>query len=300
MDAFLLTVLIIVFTTLLASYIRRVTKDKCLKSFEGYMVNIELSDGKIYIGTLEIENTGMEVIYRKSTDEEGILKMSHILYKEEYPLITAILRYHDQLTGKNCKKRQATLKKTYHPNFFRRICRKLLNFIKLIKDSLMEVATILSGKLKSTNPNSFLASNEKYTNKLNQEMVNTIDASYDPLLEKYIGHIVVAQLKYTDKTRFLTGILKDYTQSFIELLEVVYTEGRTCDMVLPRRICSVKGLSESYENNSIFTFDFDIKKYKKFFSLTNYKDANQKKRKVGRTEKVSPTLCADNDDKAGG
>lgn len=275
MDTFLLTILIIIVTTLLASYIRRITKDKCLKSFEGYMVTIELADDKFYTGKLDVENTGLEVIYRESAEEEGVLKMSHILYKEEYPLITAILRYHDQLTGKNRKKRQTTLKKTYHPNFFRRVCRKLLNLVKLIKDSLLEIATTLSGRLKSTNPNSFLASNEKYTNKLNQEVVNTIDASYDPLLEKYIGHTVVAQIKHPDKTSFLTGILKDYTQNFVELLEVVYNDGRTCDMVLPRRICSIKGLSENYKNYSIFSFDFDIKNYKKFFSRTSHQDADR-------------------------
>lgn len=285
MDTFLLTILIIVLTTLLASYIRRISKDKCLKSFEGYYVTVELADGKTYTGKLEVENTGLEIIYRESAEEDGVQKMSHIFYKDELPLITAILRYHDQLTGKNSRKRQATLKKTYHPNLFRRICRKISNLVKLIKDSLIEIITILSGKFKTTYPNSLLSGNEKYTNKLNQEMINTIDASYEPLLEKYIGHIVVAQLKNSDENVFLTGILKDYTQNFIELLEVSYTDSQTCDMVLPRRICSIRGLSESYKNYSIFSFDFDIKNYKKFFSRTSHRDANREIQEDSRSDR---------------
>jgi hypothetical protein len=276
MDTFGLTILIIVLTTLIASYIRRITRDKCLKSFEGYIVTIELADGSTYSGKLEIESTGMEVIYRESAAEDGILKMSHIVYKDEYTFLNAILRYHDELTEKGRKRRTAALKRTYHPNLFRRIRRKIINFFKLIKDSLMEIMNTLSGKLKSTSPDNILAGNEKYTNKLNQEMVNTIDASYDPLMEKYIGNVVVAEIKQAAESGKLTGILKEYTQNYIELLEVMYTEGRLCDVVLPRRICSIRGLSESHKDYSIFRLDFDIRKYKKFFSRINVKKAKEK------------------------
>jgi hypothetical protein len=185
------------------------------------------------------------------------------------------LRYHDQLTKNAQKRRNATLKKTYHPNLLRRTNRKINNFIKLIKDSLIEIATTLSGRLKSTNPNNILATNEKYTNRLNQEVVNTIDASYEPLLEKYVGNIVFALVKHPETPIRVTGVLKDYTQNYIELLEVTYTDGRVCDVVFPRRLCSIKGLSESHKNYSIFSSDFDIKRYKQFFSRTNVKKSKK-------------------------
>ncbi len=38
----------------------------------------------------------------------------------------------------------------------------------------------------------------------------------------------------------------------------MYTENRICDAVLPRRICEVRGLSESQKAYSIFSIDFDI------------------------------------------
>jgi small nuclear ribonucleoprotein (snRNP)-like protein len=275
MDTFGFTILIIVLTTLIASYIRRITRDKCLKSFEGYVVTLELADGAAYSGKLEVESTGMEVIYRESIVDDGILKMSHIVYKDEYKVLNAILRYDDELTEKGRKRRMAALKRTYHPNLFRRIKRKTINFFKLIKDSLMEIMNTLSGKLKSANPDNILAGNEKYTNRINQEMVNTIDASYDPLMEKYIGNIIIVEIKQGAESRKLTGILKEYTQNYIELLEVMYTEGRLCDAVLPRRICSVRGLSESQKDYSIFCLDFDIKKYKKYFSRINVKKAKE-------------------------
>ena len=269
MDTFGFTILIIVATTLVASYIRRITKDKCLKSFEGFIVTLETSDGVAFSGKLEVESTGMEVIYQENILKDDILEMSHIIYKGEYVNLNAVLRYHDQLTEKGKNRRNRDLEKTYHPNFPRRAKRKLINFFKLIKDSMIEIANTISGKIKSASPNNVLAGNEKYTSKLNQELVNTFDASYDPLLEKYIGNIVIIDIKDPNGIRKLTGILKEYTQNYIEILDLMYTEDRICDAVLPRRLCDVRGLSESNKAYSIFSFDFDIKKYKRFFKKVN-------------------------------
>ena len=276
MDTFGFTILIIVVTTLAVSYIRRITKDKCIKSFEGYVVTIEMADGTKHLGKLEVENTGIEVIFKEQQIENDILKMSHIVFKDEYTVLNSILRYHDELTEKGKKRRKAALEKTYHPKFFRKLKRKIINFFKLIKDSLMEIATALSGRIKATEQSGTYAGNEKYATKLNQELVNTIDASYDPLLEKYIGNVVAVTIRLPDGIKMLSGILKEYTMNFVELLDVKYFDERQCDIVLPRRICHVRGLGESSKNYSIFSFDFDIKRYKKFFHKINVKKRNQK------------------------
>lgn len=275
MDTFGITILIIIVTTLAASYIKRVTKDKCLRSFEGFIVTLELADGSRQCGKLEVENTGIEVIYVEQRTEGDIIRMSHIIYKDEYAGLNAVLRYHEELTEKSRKKRAEALEKTYHPNILRRIRRKIINFFKLIKDSLMEVAAMISGKLKTAGPAAgVIAGNEKYTGRVNQELVNTIDASYDPLLEKYIGNVVAIDLKKTEGITRLAGILKEYTQNYIELLDVRYTDGRMCDTVFPRRLCSVRGLGESGKHYSIFTTDFEISKYKRFFKRINIKKRN--------------------------
>ncbi len=271
MDNFGLTILIIVMTTLVASYIKRISKDKCMKNFEGYFVDLELHDGTIFNGKLEVENTGLEIIFREHRTEQGINKMSYILYKDEYPMLHAIIRYHDDLTERGKMRRTAELNKTYHPNLLRRARRKMNNFFKLIKDSLLEIANTLSGKIKTTSQGAMLAQNEKYTTKLNQELINTLDASYDPLLEKYIGNIVVFHILIGDGIRIFSGILKEYTQNYVELLDVNYSGERLCDLVLPRRICHVRGLGESEKSYSIFSSDFSIKNYKKYFHKINTK-----------------------------
>ncbi len=269
MDAFTITIIIIIVTTLIASYIRRITKDKCLKSFEGFTVTIELADRSKYCGKLEVESTGLEVIFREQMNENDIPKMSHIIYKEEFAGLFGVFRYHDELTKRGVERRTAALKKTYHPTAVRRMKRRIANFFKLVKDSMIEIANTLSGKLKTTSAGSVLTGNEKYTTKLNQELVNTIDASYDPLLEKYIGNIVVVFIKHPEGLLKLRGVLKEYTQNYVELLDVDYIDGRKCDTVFPRRVCDVRGLGESSRHYSIFSFDFEIKKYKKFFAKIN-------------------------------
>ncbi|MFO7635692.1 MAG: hypothetical protein R6W96_00090 [Clostridia bacterium] len=269
MDPFTITILVIVATTLLASYLKRITKDRCLKNFEGYIVTLFLSDDARYCGKLDVESTGMEVIFQESAREGNLVKMSHILYKDEYPLLLWMLRYHDQLTARGVKRRDKALKKTYHPTVLMKMRRKTINFFKLIKDSLMEIMGILSGRLKTANPGAMVVENERYAGRVSQELVNTIDATFDPLLEKYIGNVVCLQMKQKDGLINLSGILKEYTQHFIELLDMRDEQGRCYDAVIPRRLCHVRGLGESAESYSIFSMDFNIRKYKRFFSKIN-------------------------------
>ena len=271
MDSFGLTIVIIAATTLIASYIKRITKDKCLKDFEGYIVTLELADGKTYCGKLDVESTGIEIIYKEQSINEGILEMTRILYKDEFTEMDGLIRYHDELTEKGSRKRKVALDKTYHPGILKKMKRKIGNFFKLIKDALVEIANTVTGRLKTVAASDSLTGSDKYTSKLNQELVNTIDASYDPLLEKYIGNIVLADIKRPDGIRRSTGILKEYTQNYIELLDVMYKGNRICDVVFPRRVCNIRGLGESKQAYTIFSVDFDIRRYKRFFSKVNVK-----------------------------
>ncbi len=271
MEPFGITILVIVATTLAASYIRRITKDKCIHSFEGDTITIEMADGTEHEGKLEVESTGLEVIFAAPRHEGDILKMSHILYKDEYPLLQSIVRYHGALTEKGRHRRELALQRTYHPNTLRRLKRRIQNVMKLIKDSLMEIANAFSGKLKATATTALVAENEKYANKLNQELVNTIDASYDQLLEKYIGNVVFFSLKKGETTTYHKGILKEYTQQYLELMETSYMHGQACDAIFPRRICHVRGLGEDGRKYEIFSRDFDIRAYRNFFRKTNAK-----------------------------
>jgi len=116
-SSFLITVALIVISTLVIAFIKHLKKDKCIKSFKSDMITVYFNDGKNIKGRLDVENTGSEFIIEHPDDE---IKRSYILYKEEYPNVRFFVRYHNDLDERRTKERLRVLKKTYHPNIFRR------------------------------------------------------------------------------------------------------------------------------------------------------------------------------------
>jgi len=55
-------------------------------------------------------------------------------------------------------------------------------------------------------------------------LMGAVGASYEPLLEKYMGRKVVLELIKGDKLLEYCGVLKDYTAEFVEIMDVNYKE----------------------------------------------------------------------------
>ena len=250
-DTFAITIIFIVLATVVAAFVRRRSRDKCLKDFGQNMVNLEETGGKIIWGKLRVENTGLEFVYPdKHTDEQGHDETSYILYKYEYPKIAALIRFHDQLSELNKKKREKELKRTYHPTLLLRLKRKIQNVFKTVRDSVMEVLNMLISQAKKAAPaGAVLSSQEKYVSQMKQELMGSVGTSFEPLLERYIGHRVVVELVKGDKIFEYPGVLKEYTAEFIEIMDVDYKvkedePTRKADLVVPRKYGAVRHLGE--------------------------------------------------------
>ncbi|MCK5450540.1 MAG: hypothetical protein KAI70_02095 [Candidatus Omnitrophica bacterium] len=248
-DTFALTIISIVLFTVVAAFIRGRIRDKCLKSFEKNMVTLEKTSGKIIWGKLRVENTGLELIYsEKNKKSNGHEENSYIMYKSEYPEIQALVRYHDQLSDRTRKERDKELKKVYHPTLLRRFLRKIQNIFKTVKDSLMDVVNLLIGQTKKTSIGRSLSSQDKYVTKLKNDLVGSVETSYEPLLERYIGHRVVLNLTKGDKTRGYQGVLKDYSSEFVEIMDVDYVveevASKKADLIVLRKYGTIRHLGE--------------------------------------------------------
>ena len=198
-----------------------------------------------------MENTGLEFIYsQKRKSEQGHDQSSCIFYKFEYPKIQALVRYHGQLSTEGAKEREEELKRTYHPGCFRRLGRKCQNVFKTIRDSVAEVVNILISHAKKATPaGGVLTSQDKYVSQMKQELMSSEGASFEPLLEKYIGHKVALELIRGDKVFEYCGVLKDYTAVFVEIMDVDYKPGEDApveraDLIVPRKYGIVRHLAE--------------------------------------------------------
>ncbi|PIV64471.1 MAG: hypothetical protein COZ37_06475 [bacterium (Candidatus Ratteibacteria) CG_4_10_14_3_um_filter_41_18] len=247
-DTLAITIISIIVCTVLGAFIRGKLQDKCLKDFSGNTVNLEATTGKIVCGKLSVENTGLELVYTgKHKDEVGT---SYILYKYEYPTIQALVRYHNELDEDGKKKRERELKRTYHPSFLKRLKRRIQNFFKTVKDSLMDVVNLLIGRVKAATPvGGLLTSQGKYTAQIKQELVGFVGTAFEPLLERHIGKKIILELAKGDKTFEYPGVLKDYTTEFIEIMDVDYRIKedqitRKADLIVPRKYGVIRHLDE--------------------------------------------------------
>ncbi len=246
-----ITIIFIVLAAFVGAFVRRVSRNKCLRDFHRDMVTLEDASGKIIWGTLRVENTGLEFVYpEKYRDEDGHDETSYILYKQEYPNIAALIRFHDELSERNKKEREKELKRTYHPTFLRRMKRRIKNIFKTVRDSVMEVVSLLMSQAKKATPaGAVLSSQDKYVSKMQQELISTVGTSYEPLLERYIGHKVVLDMIKGDKMLEYCGVLKEYTAEFIEIMDVNYKikedqPARKADLIVPRKLGVVRHLGE--------------------------------------------------------
>ena len=267
-DSFTITIVVILTAALISAFSRRVKRDKCLYDFNNDPVIIEKINGEIVGGgILRVENTGLEFIYaeeKKDNKTQSVLS-SYIFYKYEYPQIQALIRFHDKLSEEGKKAREKELRRTYNPSIFKKIKRKIQNFFKTISDSLTELANAMVMHLqKSGAAGALLKSQDKYLKQINQNIIESVGAAFDPILERYIGHKVVFELIKGENLEKYSGILKEYTANYIEILDVYYDlntgEKRKADIIIPQKLGIIRHLGEKPEETSIFS----IKELKKW------------------------------------
>jgi hypothetical protein len=249
-DTLAITIIFIVLATVVGAFVRRRKRDKCLKDFGGDLVSLEETGGKEVYGKLRVENTGLEFVYSEVyADEDGHDETTYVLYKFEYPKIQTLIRYHEKLSESGRKEREKELKRTYHPTLVRRLKRRVQNVFKTVRDSVMEVVNMLMTAAKKASPAAgVLTGQDKYVSQMKQELMGSVGTSYEPLLERYIGHKVVLEVIKGDKIFEYCGVLKEYTAEFVEIMDVDYKAaeeaGRRADLVVPRKYGVVRHLGE--------------------------------------------------------
>ena len=242
-----LTIIFIIVSALFVVVMKKIKKDKCLLDFKNDNVTLELLSGKTAKGKLKVKNTGLKLNYsQKFMDEKGIAYRSYLLYKNEYPEIQALVRYFQDLSEEGKQEREAEIERTFHPSRWRRTLRSIGNFFKIIKDSIIEIANLLTNHISKTTPVGMtLGSQDKQVSKMKNELYGFIETSYEPLLEDYIGEKVILELKKGDQWLKYKGILKDYTTEFIEVIDVDYgEENKSADLIVLRKFGIVRNLSE--------------------------------------------------------
>ncbi len=215
---FAFSISIVTALTIFTSIMAMVRKDKILKSLTGQLITIEQTNGTRYRGRLRVEPEGIEVIAEKGGENDNET-VSYILRKDEMGSLHALVRYHDLLTDKEKIQRDEEVRRVYHPGINLRLKRKIRNIINEMRRVATEAFTLVFSRAKgqfNVGPREYGAEVEK----AGQEVITYVtEATYDSLIDKLIGTKVFVR---TTSNREYIGVLKDYTSTFIELLDVNY------------------------------------------------------------------------------
>ena len=218
----IITVLTIFVTAFIGTVIKYRLRDKCLRDFRGYLVNLEYLDGRRFWGKLKVFHNGLELIYPDPLLDPsgGHLETSTLVYKAEMGTVRVLRRFHDELSLDNQQRREREIERTYNPNLFRRTGRVLRNTFNLLRDAFGQAVSQLIGAFKARGTSSLLSTQDARINSTAQQFILQGNSSYEPMLERHIGQYVVLDLTHNGITKKNVGILKDYSESFVTLLNV--------------------------------------------------------------------------------
>jgi len=221
-NVFALTILLIFLVAIIGTFLKSRSKDKCMKDFEGYDVTIETADGRDAYGELRVYSNAVELQYalpRKAPD--GNVETTFIFYDKQYNDLRRICRYSDGLTKEDVVRREKDLRRTSDPSVFRRMGRWLGNVANTFRDALLEAIGAAVASTKSAHPSSVLMTTQQArVSKIGESVVGYAARAYDPVLEKHIFDSVLVEELWGDQLLRHKGVLKEYTSSFIEVLDV--------------------------------------------------------------------------------
>ncbi len=250
MDSLTITIIFIAVSTLVGAFIKGRIRDKCLLDFNAEPVNLELKDGKVIWGILRIEATGLELVYKESylDKADNHIENSFLLYKHEYSTIECIARFVEDLNESQAKKREGALKKLHSQRGVRRLGRRFRNFFATVRDSVMEVANLLMGRVRQAGSvGKVMEGRDKYVNKMKEGVFSSLNTSFEPLLEKHLGKKIILEIAKEGKIVEYSGVLRRYTAEFIEVMDVEYDMAdkgkRKTDIVVPRSVGIIRHLS---------------------------------------------------------
>ena len=216
------TVSSVLFMLLLATTIgmfKARRRDPCLVDFSDFHISLAQKDGDLSWGEIEVYTTAIEMHYVESIiSKHGHKQQSYIFYKDEFKHIDALFRYAPGLSDEQAKKREKVIRKTANPGLWRKIARRLRNWLSMVRDAALQAVSLFIGAAKTSSPGSIVLNQEKNLKSLSSEIIGYAGNAFDPMLERHLFKQVVIEVVQNGKQYSYCGWLKDYTSEFIEIL----------------------------------------------------------------------------------
>jgi len=244
-NALLLTLLFIFGGALVTALLRSRSRDRCLKDFHGYHVNIELLDKRVW-GKLEVYSAGLELIYDAPHDDaDGHQEFSSLFFQPDLGDVVSIYRFQDELSDAHRQQREREVARSWNPTLWARWSRRCWNILSMFRDACIEAMGAVVSQVRKTSGAGLVAQQSGHIETTGKTLIQDFASNaYEPLLERQIGRRVVVEYRKADRWE-IVGILREYSDQYLELMDVALPtgspdHGRVVDMILPRRLSVVR------------------------------------------------------------
>lgn len=224
-------------------------RDRCLKYFNREAVMILMQSGKWLWGRFVAYPKGMELLFeRPEQDESGLKKASYVLYPPEVDKIKKIIQPSPTPGTREHARWQKEIDRIAHPSLFRRFRRWVWNGFNTLRDAVSQSLGMIIGSVKKKTPMGKVAEADKRAGEVGKTLLSTVPNAYEPVLEKYLSRQVVVEMLEGGDVLEFSGLLQEYSDTYLLLRNVVYKPNvdwdvpltERFDIIFPRKVALVR------------------------------------------------------------
>lgn len=259
LSAFWLSILLLFVITALGTIFQRRAKDPCLKKFNGQFVLVQLKTGRWVWGRLCVYAKSLELLFDKpNPDPKGHTELSYLLFEAMLPQIQVILHPTPPSNTTDFFEWQRSLNRLTRPNGWERMRRTCRNLYNTLRDAFSNSIGILVGRLRTLHPAVAVPGADQQITSVGQMLVSSVGNSYEPILEKYLGREVVAEILWQEKWTEHVGILEEYSEKYLLVRDIhlhledasfdLHNFGEHFDIAFPRAHSVIRHLASRIQN----------------------------------------------------
>ena len=240
-SALFITLIVILGTALFGAIVAARVRDPSLRQWHGYPVHLLILPGERVVGRIHSEANGLEITFSDAqVGPGGASRHSFVLYREEYVSIDKVIRFLDELSADELRRRERALRHAYRPGIHRRFARRVRNWLNTLKDAFADAAAAVAG-------HAGLKGQAGRAGSTSGVVVGSLGRAHDALLERHIGQRVVAVAEDGDGEEHV-GVFREYSSAFLSIAEVEYrsdsSEPTTADLILARPRWTLRAAAE--------------------------------------------------------
>jgi hypothetical protein len=257
MDKALWIPIVVLFATaLITAFVRRHSKDPCLKIFHGSFMFVRLKNGKWIWGNGCVYSNALELIYPGGEEyNQTYLKKSYIFYEQNLDNIDLIVRPAPAVGTTEYDHWHIDLRRIQNPNVYRTVRRKLRNLVNMLRDAFAQSVVMIFGAVKKTKFMAGIPIGDDRVGEVGRTLINAVPNAYEPILEKYLGHKVVIETLEQETILEQVGVLQEYSAKYVLTRAVEFlqrtpprvtgplVDDHRFDVIFPRQMNSVRHLA---------------------------------------------------------